>query len=120
MNESPSDHSASLSGTQIDPVYHHARREAAVILIAWAVFLIWTIGVSYMMSYDQAGKGTNEITFGFPNWVFWGVILPWCAATIFSVVYALKGIKDDALVDETGENPGSSEKPDATNGNETQ
>ncbi len=38
-----------------------------------------------------------------PDWVFWGVLAPWAAATAFSVWFGLFYMKDDALdEDESG------------------
>ena len=80
---------------ELDPVVVHSRREAIVILVLWAVCLAWTVGYSYLTGYHV--DGPVSITLGMPTWVFKGVFVPWIAATIVSVVYALWFIADDDL-----------------------
>ncbi|MEM9657552.1 MAG: hypothetical protein AAF961_04240, partial [Planctomycetota bacterium] len=71
-----------------DPSFLRARREAAIILLAFLFWLGWTVGASWRLGY-RSGPGELETVIGFPSWVFWGVLAPWCAATLFSVVFAL-------------------------------
>ena len=79
-----------------DPRFLRARREAAIVLIAFFVWLCWTVGVSWRLGY-QTKPGELDLLFGFPSWVVWGVLLPWISATLFSVVFALRYIRDDDL-----------------------
>lgn len=81
---------------QYDPTFLHARKEAWLILLAWAVSLIWTVGYSTF-----AGFEATELTlvWGMPSWVFWGVVFPWGAATVFSVWFGLYYMADDELED---------------------
>ena len=82
--------------SRFDPVFLNARREAWLILIAWAVCLIWTVGYSAVAGYGVPLEEVS-IILGMPSWVFWGVLTPWIAATIFSVWFGLSYIADDAL-----------------------
>jgi hypothetical protein len=40
-----------------------------------------------------------QLVFGFPDWIFWGVIVPWLACTAVSIVFALCIMSDDPLGD---------------------
>jgi len=79
-----------------DPVFLNARREAFYILLAWVVCLIWTVGYSAVAGYDVPPEQLSVIL-GLPAWVFWGVFVPWIAATLFSVWFGLVYIADDEL-----------------------
>jgi|SRR5262245_20391922 len=101
-------------------VLRHSRREAFLVLLVWAIALVWTVGVSYLLGYQhdpqswlvQAGlarsRGAEDFTqiLGFPDWIFFGVMLPWAACTLISVLFALRGIKDDDLGAEAPEEAG--------------
>ena len=79
-----------------DPTFLNARREAWLILGAWVVCLIWSVGYSAWAGYDVA-PDQIDIVLGMPGWVFWGVLVPWVAATLFSVWFGLAYIADDDL-----------------------
>ncbi len=76
-----------------DPEFLRARREAWFILLAWAVCMVWTVGYAGFFGYNQPA-GDVERVLGWPAWVFWGVAVPWGAATAFSIAFALRGMKD--------------------------
>ena len=82
--------------TPFDPVFVNARREAWWILVAWAVCLIWTVGYCALWGYNVPPNEIRMIL-GMPGWVFWGVLVPWIAATLFSVWFGLVYIADDDL-----------------------
>ena len=79
-----------------DPLFLHARREARWILVAWAVCLVWTVGYSALFGYGVEASERDPII-GIPAWVFWGVFIPWIAATAFSVWFGLGYMKEDNL-----------------------
>ena len=76
----------------MDPAFLRARREGAIILIAWAVCMVWTVGASWLLGYTDAPA---RMVWGIPGWVFFGVMLPWMAATAFSVWFSLWYMSDD-------------------------
>lgn len=86
-----------------DSVFLHARRETIVLLIAFFVFLVWTIGVSYSMGYGQTEAETRRTVLGIPAWAFWGVVVPWLAADIFTFWFCLFYMEDDPLGEELDE-----------------
>lgn len=81
---------------RFDSVYRNARNEASVILFVLASLLVWTVGYCYADGYYLTG---DEITtfWGFPNWIFFGVMVPWGAATLFSIVFGWLFMADDDL-----------------------
>ncbi len=82
--------------SSLDPTFVNARREAWLILCAWVVCLIWTVGYSAVAGYGVLPEEVS-IILGMPSWVFWGVLVPWVAATLFSVWFSLAYIADDDL-----------------------
>jgi hypothetical protein len=77
-------------------VYVHGRREAFVILGVWATCLVWTVGTSYALGFGAPSSAVKTV-WGIPHWVFWGVLMPWIAATVFSVVFSFAVMADDDL-----------------------
>jgi hypothetical protein len=92
-------------------LFRHARREAMVVLVVWALALAWSVGYCYLYGYEhsadswvvQAGLApppdarTFRPVAGFPDWVVYGILLPWLACTAFTIYFALFGMTDDDL-----------------------
>ncbi len=74
----------------------NARREGLVILGAWAVALLWGVGVSYLFGYGRDPRAIG-LVLGMPDWVFWGVALPWALCLLFSVWFCFWYMADDDL-----------------------
>ncbi|WP_136247254.1 DUF997 family protein [Halomonas borealis] len=72
--------------------YLRTRREAAVAGLIWLVFLVWTVGVSYWLGYVHNDFST---VMGLPTWIFWGVLVPFGAATLANSLYAFFYLEDD-------------------------
>lgn len=68
------------------------RREAIIAGILWVVFATWTITACYIIGYKAQSV---TFIFGIPNWIVWGVLLPWVCATIANSVFALLILADD-------------------------
>jgi len=89
---------------------HNARREAWIVFWIWAAALVWTVGWYYLFALPheqdslvvQLGLTTPgavqpRLILGFPGWVFWGIIVPWLACSLFTVWFGLAGMADDDL-----------------------
>jgi hypothetical protein len=79
-----------------DPLVHSARREACV------AFLIFTAALTYSITYCSLfgyNRPLESLTFvlGFPDWVFWGIVVPWAICTALGFWLALVVIRDDPL-----------------------
>ncbi len=79
-----------------------ARREAWLILAAWAACLLWTVGYSGVTAYGTAA-GAAPLVLGMPAWVVWGVLAPWVAAVLFSVWFSLRFMTDEDFAEPPSE-----------------
>jgi hypothetical protein len=73
----------------------NARREGLVIMAAWAVALLWSVGVGYLFGYDPDRR--IGLILGMPDWVFWGIALPWALCLLLSVWFCFRYMADDDL-----------------------
>jgi len=89
--------SSSPGREPVDPVVLHARREALVILGAFAVCLVWSVGWCYLAGYHEPTGAKLATALGMPSWVFWGVLVPWLAADLFAFWFCLRFMADDPL-----------------------
>ena len=82
-----------------DPVFLHARREAVVILVLFAVCLVWSMGVCYFAGYLAPGEDRPHAAtvLGIPAWAFWGILVPWLAVDAFTIWFCFFFMKDDDL-----------------------
>jgi hypothetical protein len=98
-------------------LFRHARREAVVILLVWALALAWTVGWCYLRGYRhepdswavQAGWAVVRMPQdvqhfgGIPDWVVQGVLAPWLVCTLCTLGFGLFVMKDDDLGTEVEE-----------------
>lgn len=93
------------ASTPEDSVLKSARREAVVVLTVWAAALVYTVGVCYRLGYGRAAESLRFV-YGFPDWVFWGIVAPWLACLAITAWFALRFMTDDDLgEDEPDEEP---------------
>jgi hypothetical protein len=83
-----------------DALLKSARREAIVILSLWVVCLVYTITYCGRNGYDRTIDDMSFV-FGFPDWVFWGVILPWSICTVFTWWFCYFFMGDEPLGDDS-------------------
>ena len=74
----------------------NARRESVIILSAWAVALVWSVGGSYAFGYGR-DPGTITTVGGVPDWVFGCVVVPWGLGVLFAVWFCFGYMADDDL-----------------------
>lgn len=79
-----------------DPLLHSARREALVVLGVWLAACVYTIGYCYVRGYGRDPE-TLSLVLGFPDWVFWGIVIPWGASTAVSIWFAMSFMSDEDL-----------------------
>ena len=96
-----------------DPVLLSSFREMLVVLAVWIAAGVWSIGYCYTYGY-VGGPGlpaTREIHYvlGFPHWIFWGVVVPWVACSVASLLISLFVMRDEDL----GVDPDEEEFDDA-------
>ena len=85
-----------------DIVVRAARREASIALGVWLVTMLYTVTYCYFNGY---GRSVDSLTFvlWFPDWVFWGIVVPWGICILFSTVFALRIMGDESLGEEVGD-----------------
>ena len=93
-----------MSPSPDHPLVQHGRREALFVLLVWFATMVYT--VSYCWRHGN-GRTLENLTFvlGFPDWIFWGVVLPWFVCLAISTWFAFWGLSDDPLGDEAAEEP---------------
>lgn len=80
-----------------DPVFTNAKRETTVLLMTFLVFLFWSVGVSFYLGYGVEPEIIQTRIWGMPRWVFWGVLVPWGVATLFTIWFAWFFMMNDSL-----------------------
>jgi hypothetical protein len=108
--------------TQEDPVYRSSLREAKWILGLWTCCFFYTITYCYLNGYmshpplpSSTGPAVTHLAgplesfnrdpasvsyplgLGIPDWVFYGVALPWVICIVFSVWFCLAVFVEDDL-----------------------
>lgn len=85
-----------------DPVLRSARREALCVLATWLAAMSYTVTYCYLNGYNRR---LEDLTFvlGFPDWIFWGVIVPWGVCIVFSVWFGATFMRDEDLGEELPE-----------------
>ncbi len=79
-----------------DPAVWTARREALVVLLILVGALIYTVTFCYLYGYDRAPE-TLTFIYGFPDWVFWGIVIPWCVCLLLSFWFGHRFMRDSDL-----------------------
>ena len=74
----------------------NARREGLLIMVVWALCLLWSVAGSWVLGY-QRDPADVALVLGMPDWVFWCVTLPWALCLLFSVWYCFVYMADDDL-----------------------
>jgi uncharacterized membrane protein len=85
-----------------DPVLTSARREALLVLAIWLVACVSSIGICYRLGYGR-DAATLTYVLGFPDWIFWGIIVPWTVCTVLCFVVPYYVITDEELGEEQAE-----------------
>jgi len=83
-----------------DPVLISSRREALISFATWGITTVYCIGYCARHAYGRSIDDLKYI-FGFPDWVFWGIVVPWGACILFSFIFAAVWMRDEDL----GEDP---------------
>ncbi|RMF44045.1 MAG: DUF997 family protein [Planctomycetota bacterium] len=87
-----------FSEVELDPVFVHARREALVLLIIFAVFLVVVLATCYSLGTAHAADAVDHaLVWGMPRWVWWGIVVPWGAANLVTAWFTLSFMREDAL-----------------------
>lgn len=101
-----------MSERREDPLLRSGRREALVVMATWLAALCYTVMYSYKHGYGRAFEDLRFVL-GLPDWVFWGVLLPWgicfLVSYLFSHVFMTDGDLGENRTDSTtDQQPGRS------------
>lgn len=81
-----------------DPVFRNTRREALLILVIWGITLCWVVPYSIINGYAPPQSPEElKLVWGMPEWIFYGVALPWIIASAVTFGLCLFVIQDDDL-----------------------
>ena len=82
-----------------DPVVNSSFREALVVISIWLMAMGWCITVCYRMGYNRPVEDL-KLVYGFPDWVFWGIVVPWCVCTVISCLFSALLFREGHLGEE--------------------
>jgi len=80
----------------LDTSYRQSLRELRFILIAWAGFALWIVGMGSLTAFHPDGEEV-ALLFGMPRWVVLSVALPWLGALGLIFWFGLRYMKDTDL-----------------------
>jgi hypothetical protein len=83
----------------------NARREGLIIMAVWLAALVWSVGFSYVFGYYR-DPAAIELVLGFPDWVFWGIVVPWGLCLVYSAWFCFVTMADDDLGQDQPEKSG--------------
>lgn len=80
------------------------RREAWVALAAWLAAMVYSVGYCYLHGYQRTPENLTFVL-GMPDWIFWGVAIPWVGCFLFSVWFAMGFMQDAPMDDDEPSSP---------------
>jgi hypothetical protein len=92
-----------------DPIVSSSRREAVATVVIWASALCWSVGYCYTHGYNRpldASLTGMEFYFGWPDWVFFGIVVPWGACVVVSTLFAFVFMQDAPLGEDRDDDDG--------------
>jgi len=90
-----------------DVVVKAARREAIMALAMWIIAMLYTITYCYLHGYNRSVESLTFVLW-FPDWVFWGIVVPWLTCIVLSTVFAFRVMGDESLGDDVDESSAES------------
>lgn len=85
-----------MHSEELDPAYRRAVREAVVITVVFVCALAYTILYCWFTGYDR-DPATITLYAGIPDWVFWGVFVPWTIGVLVTVWFCFFFTTEDDL-----------------------
>ena len=79
-----------------DPVLRSARREALVVFATWLCALVYTVTYCARHGYNRSADDL-QFVLGFPDWVFWGIVVPWGVCFVVSWWFSYVFMTDEDL-----------------------
>lgn len=82
------------SENEVRKNYLKSLKEFKVSIIVGGLFILVSCVISYLMGYSRSPEDIKLIL-GFPDWIFFGVLLPWILIVLFTIFYSLTLMKGD-------------------------
>jgi hypothetical protein len=79
-----------------DPVVRSGRREAYWTLGLCLVAIVYSVTFCTLWGYRRPIESLSFVLW-FPDWVFWGIVVPWIVCAAISIYFALYVMEDDPL-----------------------
>lgn len=96
-----------MTEPQEDPILISSRREALIVLVLWIAAMLHSVLFSWYYGYPGSFDGIKaeeiKLVWGVPFWAFWGVIVPWIACSVLSILFASFCMKDEPLGEDLGD-----------------
>lgn len=105
--EHPSRVNPSTTAPPEDPVLTSAKREALIVAGLWIGAMLYSVLFSWHYGYPtnltEIRPEEIKLVWGIPFWVFWGVVVPWLACSLLSILIAYCLMKDQPLGEDVGD-----------------
>ncbi|MGE0756632.1 MAG: hypothetical protein AB7F89_07730 [Pirellulaceae bacterium] len=82
-----------------DPLLVRARREALCVGVIWLAAMTYTVGCAAWLGYPADSSAPVRLVLGFPDWVFWGIVVPWVACVVGGVWFSYGYMSNDDVAD---------------------
>jgi hypothetical protein len=79
-----------------DSFVTRTRREAVIVFCTWIAAMAWSVGYCAAHGYADRAEDLRYV-WGFPDWVIWGVIVPWSVCLVFSWIFGAIFMRDADL-----------------------
>ncbi len=120
-DDSPTGRAASAAGAasrppqqwtadELDPVVRSGHREAVTSLALWLAATVYSVTYCTLHGYQRPIDSLSFVLW-FPDWVFWGIVVPWLVCTVVSIYIALFLVEDEPLTS-TADLPSEDTPPD--------
>lgn len=76
----------------------------------WLVAMIYSVSYCYAYGYGRSAESLSFVLW-FPDWVFWGVIVPWGICVLGSIPFAFRFMGDEELGEEIDADPDAATEP---------
>jgi hypothetical protein len=83
-----------------NPLVRSARREALLVAVIFVAALAYTVTYCVSFGYER-NVDSLKFVLGFPDWVFWGILVPWGVCTVFACYFSYVFMQDHDLEAET-------------------
>ncbi len=81
---------------RLDPLVRHARREAWFTAAVCVAAMAYTVSYCRWFGFNRAAADVHWVL-GVPDWVFFGIVLPWLVCLAITAGFAFGVMHDDSI-----------------------